>query len=192
MKILIITVVVLAVSAVIAWKFSRFAYETAPYTVIEKDGHFEIREYSSLTLASTNAGGGDKDDDDGAFMRLFRYIAKENEEETKIAMTTPVFMTSGEKGKMSFVVPDQVARDGAPVPKSSQVTIHSTAMGKVAAYRYSGKWHSSRRDEAQAKLEAWLEQKLLTPKGEYFSAGYDPPFTPGFLKRNEALVRLED
>jgi hypothetical protein len=24
------------------------------------------------------------------------------------------------------------------------------------------------------------------------AAGYDPPFTPGFLRRNEILVRLKD
>lgn len=191
MKLLTVVLVVLTILSVIGWKMSRHGYETAPYSVLQKDGPFEIREYPKMTLVSTQSNGSDGSDD-GAFMRLFRYIAKENEAEEKIAMTTPVFMFSGADAKMSFVLPEEVAAEGAPVPKSSQVTLQPITMGKVAAYRYSGKWRNTLRQEAREKLAEWLKQKSLSPSGEFFDAGYDPPFTPGFLKRNEALICLQD
>lgn len=59
--------------AVVVWKSSRFGYESPEYSVVEKDGAFEIRDYPAMTLVSTgmdspNPGEG------GSFMRLFRYI----------------------------------------------------------------------------------------------------------------------
>jgi effector-binding domain-containing protein len=188
-KTLIVVALILIILSVVGWKTSRFGYESASYTVVEKDGAFEIRDYPDLTLVSTTGSGPEGDD---AFMRLFRYIAKNNEEEQKIAMTTPVFMTSGENAKMSFVVPEDVAASGAPEPKSSDVELATESMGKVAVYRYSGKWKERLRKQAREKLAEWIKDKGLTTSGEYFNAGYDPPFTPGFLKRNEALVRLAE
>lgn len=171
-----------------AWKFSRFGYESAPYEVLEKDVSFEIREYPELTLVSTPAAGSEPGEG-GSFMRLFRYISKGNENQEKIAMTTPVFMTEAE---MSFVVPRAVADSGAPQPSSGQVELKSMAGGKVAAFRYNGSWKREKRRLGREKLAAWIEERELEPLGDYFSAGYDPPFTPGLFRRNEILVRLKE
>lgn len=191
MKILFGILTIVALLVVVSWKFSRFGYESASYTLVEKDGPFEIRQYPELTLVSTATDSSDPEGD-GAFMRLFRYIAKDNAAEQKIAMTTPVFMTSGENGSMSFVVPEDVAKGGAPAPKSSNVKLTSRSPGKVAAYRYSGSWQEEKRAAARKKLASWITEKGYTSSGDYYSAGYDPPFTPGFLRRNEVLVRLSD
>ena len=186
---LLIGFVLLLGIAFVAWKASRFAYESPEYSVVEKDGAFEIRDYPAMTLVST---GMDKQDpgEGGSFMRLFRYISKGNEEEARIAMTTPVFITGGEGGEMSFVVPKKVAVSGAPAPKSDLVEIQSMSGGRIAAYRYSGSWSEAKRKEAREQLAAWIDSRNLETKGDYFSAGYDPPFTPKALRRNEVLVRL--
>jgi len=94
-----------------AWTMTaRAGYESAEYKVIESDGNIEIREYPDLMLAATDSKM-DSQGRDGSFMRLFRYISGANEDEQKIAMTTPVFM-QGEVGKtdvsMGFVMPKEV------------------------------------------------------------------------------------
>ena len=103
---------------------SRAGYESAPYTVSQTDGKCEVRDYPELVVAST--GDASSSGRDGGFMRLFRYISGQNERSEKIAMTTPVFMgANGEEGKMSFVVPSDVAKKGAPSPKASDVKVET-------------------------------------------------------------------
>jgi hypothetical protein len=109
-----------------AWKLTaRSAYESAEYTMLESDSPFETREYPDLQLATTNMQFKSQGDD-GSFMRLFRYISGANEEQQKVAMTTPVFMepeTDGAQGQMGFVVPKNVAEQRVPEPTGEQVLI---------------------------------------------------------------------
>ena len=105
----------LALGGSAVWTLTaRAGYESAEYKVVEKDGNIEIREYPDLMLASTSTKF-DAQGRDGSFMRLFRYISGANQSEQKIAMTTPVFMETGDAesgGKMGFVVPKDVADAG--------------------------------------------------------------------------------
>jgi hypothetical protein len=64
--------------------------EQARYSVIEKEGKFEIRQYEPCivteTLVESNfAGAGNV-----AFRRLFNYISGQNRQRESIAMTAPV------------------------------------------------------------------------------------------------------
>lgn len=177
----------------VAWKSSRFAYETAEYQTVTKQGNFEVRNYSSMVLASTSMDNADPNNGN-TFGRLFKYISKNNKAEQKIAMTTPVFMTKeGQKSEMNFVVPKEVAKAGAPEPKSDQVSVKTWSPGKVAVYRYKGDIRKqSDRDQALATLEKWMaEQKLVASGADSFSAGYDPPFTPKFMRRNEVFIPIQ-
>jgi hypothetical protein len=158
---------------------SRASYETAPYKVIRADGAFEIREYPELKIATTQLG---KDND--SFMRLFRYIAGGNAKQEKIAMTTPVFMVDG---KMAFVVPEK-DRANTPEPSSPQVGLDTLKSRRVAVYRFSGGRTKDSEPQAVEKLKAWMRENNLTSTGKPFSAYYDPPWTPGFLRRNEVLT----
>ncbi len=188
---ILIGVVVLAGLILAAWKTSRFAYESPAYTVLEKDGAFEIREYPAMTVAASPMDNPDPMQGE-TFMRLFRYISKGNEAEQKIAMTTPVFMTGGEDGEMAFVVPREVAAEGAPQPKSDKVSVREMEGGKVAVYRYRGGWSEEESRAARKTLADWVKARGLTTRGDYFGAGYDPPFTPPAMRRNEVLVRIAD
>lgn len=144
-----------------------------------------------MTLVSSGMDNQDPGEG-GSFMRLFHYISKRDEEEAKIAMTTPIFMTGGEGGEMRFVVPKKVAVSGTPAPKSDLVEIQSMSGGKIAAYRYSGSWSEAKRKEARGQFAAWVGSRNLETNRDYFRAGYDPPFTPKALRRNEILVRLAE
>ena len=160
---------------------SRAGYETAPYTVIRADGDFEIREYPELKIATTARAG-----DNSSFMRLFRYIDGGNVAKEKIAMTTPVFMVDG---KMAFVVPEK-HQAATPAPTSAQVMVNTMKAQRVAVLRFSGTRTKDSEPQALAKLKAWMQANKLTEVGAPFSAYYDPPWTPGFMRRNEVLVPM--
>jgi len=161
---------------------SRAGYETAPYKVVRTEGDFEIREYPEMKIVTTA-----RDADNSSFMRLFRYISGGNVEKEKIAMTTPVFMVAG---KMAFVLPE-MHKAATPVPASDQVGVDTLKAQRVAVLRYSGSHTQDSEPQAVAKLEAWMQKNKLTQAGAPFSAYYDPPWTPGFLRRNEVLVPVK-
>ena len=178
-----------------AWTMTaRAGYESAEYKVIESEGNIEIREYPDLMLAATDSKL-DSQGRDGSFMRLFRYISGANEGQQKIAMTTPVFM-EGDVGKsdvsMGFVMPKEVAAQGVPEPKSDGVQIRKREGGLFAVIRFSGRLDSRVAKEQEAKLREWMKSRGLAGESKAEAAGYDPPFTPGPLRRNEVLIRLTD
>jgi hypothetical protein len=169
------------------------AYESAEYEVVEKDGKIEIRQYPELILASTESKV-DAQGRDGSFLRLFRYISGSNEDEQKIAMTTPVFMEESEgeaNGKMGFVVPKKVAEAGTPKPTAADVTITKRPAGKFAVIQFSGRMNSKLAKEQEAELREWMANKELVGETTAETAGYNSPFVPGPLRRNEVLIRLK-
>jgi len=184
----------------VGWKFtSRQAYESAQYTVVMSEGGFEVRDYAELMLVSTGMQFSSQGSD-GSFSRLFRYISGDNGEQQKVAMTIPVFMQRGnirsdgsakQPGQMAFVVPRQVAKTGAPVPGNAQVSLRQRSSGKFAVLRFAGRMEDILLDEQESHLRAWMEQQNLKAAGPVEYAGYDPPWTPGFLRRNEILIRVE-
>lgn len=183
----------MVVLGALAWSVTaRAGYESAPYDVLESDGNIEIRDYPDLVLASTE-GKIDARGNDGSFMRLFRYISGKNESDQKIAMTTPVFMESDSpeaKGQMGFVLPQGVAEAGAPAPKAADVAIRKREGGRFAVIRFSGVMDAKKVETQELKLRAWLMTRGLEGEETAERAGYDPPFTPGPLRRNEVLIRL--
>ncbi len=163
---------------------------SADYQVISKDGGFEIREYEAMMLVSTTMKGAELQNN-AAFQRLFGYISGSNNESQKISMTSPVFSsTDSDAYTMSFLIPKEVAEKGAPVPTDDKVKIEPMEGGRFAAYRYSGYSNAEKIKEAEQKLTDWIKTKELLTKGEMLTAGYDPPYTPGTLRRNEVLIRL--
>ncbi|WP_182869239.1 SOUL family heme-binding protein [Rhodopirellula sp. JC639] len=181
--------------AMVAWTMTaRAGYESAEYEVIESDGNIEIRQYPDLMLAATDSKMGSQGRD-GSFMRLFRYISGANQDDQKIAMTTPVFM-EGEIGKsdvsMGFVMPREVAAQGVPEPEGEGVKIRKREGGRFAVIRFPGRLDSQLAKQQEAKLREWMESRGLSGAEKAEAAGYDPPFTPGPLRRNEVLIRLTD
>ncbi len=184
---------------VFAWNMTaRAGYESAEYKVIESDGKFEVREYPDLMLVATTTKI-DAQGRDGSFMKLFRYISGANESEQKISMTTPVFMENDKADsevQMGFVMPKEVAVEGVPSPTGPDVDVRKRAGGRFAVLRFSGRLNAKLAKESEAKLRAWMESKSLAADDSPESSGvesasYDPPFTPGPLRRNEVLIRLK-
>ena len=180
--------------AYVGWRSTaRDAYESADYSILESDGPFEIREYTDLIVATTKMKS-DLQGDDGSFMRLFGYISGANDGEEKIAMTTPVFMepeAQNTQGQMGFVIPKKVSEQRVPEPSNDNVQIRKRAGGRFAVIRYAGRMNSESVAKAEVELRKWMNKKGLVGDGAAEFAGYDPPWTPGPLRRNEVLIRLE-
>lgn len=183
-------------AGVFAWNtMARAAYESAEYQVVTSDGKFEVREYPDLMLVATTAKL-DAQGRDGSFMKLFRYISGANESDKKISMTTPVFMENDKAEssvQMGFVMPKKVAVEGVPAPSSEGVVVRKRVGGRFAVLRFSGQLNTKLSKESEAKLRNWMATKGLVADDSsgVETAGYDPPFTPGPLRRNEVLIRLK-
>lgn len=185
-------------AAMVACASSRTGYESAAYTVLKSDQTFEVRDYPELKVVATAMDPANTERDD-RFMRLFRYIDGNNASSQKIAMTTPVFMTgntSAARGatdapKMNFVVPAAVATSGAPAPITDDVKLESMPARRVAVVRFSGASNRSKEEEKLTALRAWMVMHDLTAEGDPILAYYDPPWTPGPLRRNEILVPVK-
>jgi hypothetical protein len=131
-------------------------------------------------------------------MKLFRYISGANASEQKIAMTTPVFMENDKtrsEVQMGFVMPKEVAAKGVPAPTGLDVDVRKRSGGRFAVLRFSGRLDAKLAKESESKLRDWMQTKGLVADDSSDTTGveaasYDPPFTPGPLRRNEILIRL--
>ncbi len=170
---------------------SRDKYETPDYKVVMKDGAFEVRDYPEVVVASApmKKEGGSRN---SAFMGLFRYISGQNEAAQKISMTSPVISSMEEQDNtMSFVVPTEVAKAGAPQATDREIRIAKRDGGRFATYRYNGRWTEANETAARTKLMGWIKEQGLQMTGPVEKANYDPPFTLPALRRNEVLVRIK-
>ncbi len=183
----IVSIVAVSASALlwVGCSTGNSGYQTAAYTSTKTEGTFEIRSYPAMTVASTVNNDQGRD---GRFMKLFGYISGKNETKEKIAMTTPVFMEGNE---MAFVMPEDVAKKGAPPAASPDVKVSTKPARTMAVYRYSGWSDSTKEAAAKAKLLEWMKSQNLVAAGEPVVAGYNPPWTLGPLRRNEILIPIK-
>lgn len=186
---------------------SEGRYEQPAYTVLEKQGDIEIRQYEPTIVAQTVVDASFDDAGNMAFNRLFGYISGKNRTKESIAMTAPVnqqavsekiAMTvpvsqqkSGDQWIITFVMPSKYTMQTLPEPTDQRVELKEIPGQKMAAIRYSGTWSKKRYEAHKAKLMEYIQQKNLTVTGEDIFARYDPPFQLFFLRRNEVLIPVE-
>ena len=172
-------------------KATRAGYESAPCKVVRSSGRFEVRDYPTLTMVETPmAGGGDASS--GSFNRLFRFITGGNEAKQKIPMTTPVFMSgSDSNATMAFVLPAKLKGSETPKPTDGSVKVRELEAGRFAVLRYSGGRNAENKAEPLGRLKNWMLEEGLSVLSPPVYAYFDPPWTPGFLRRNEVMLRTD-
>ena len=186
-KLLLLVPVALATVWIVST--SRAATETPDYTTVRKDEKFEIRDYPSLTVATTKMND---DGMNGGFGELFKFITGTNETKEKIAMTSPVLIdTANEKKTMSFIMPKASVEKGVPKPAANNVTLGKLDAARVVALRFPGSRNAKNETAAIEKLNAWIANEKLKGIGKPVFAYYDPPWTPVFMRRNEVMIRIE-
>lgn len=147
--------------------------ETTPYKLVRTDGDFEIREYPGLKTAASSCGSGKVDNSN--LIWLSRCI-----DGGKMA-----------KEKLAFVVPEK-KQAVPPAPASAQASLKTKKPWRVAVYRFRGPHTDKLKQQALAKLKNWMQQNKLLEAETPFSPRFDypPPWTPGFLSRNEVSAPI--
>ena len=186
--IIVAAVVVLVLAG---YRTSRAGYESAPCQVVRASDKFELRDYPALTVVETPMAR-TGNNADGSFMRLFRFITGGNEAKQKIAMTTPVFMSgSNTNATMAFVLPAKLAAGAAPKPTDGSLTVRELPAGRFAVLRFRGGRNEKNEAAALQQLQDWMKTEGLSVLSPPVFAYFDPPWTPGFLRRNEVMLRTE-
>lgn len=187
--------------------FGIHTVEMLEYQVVENEDSFDIRQYEEYWVARTEIEGDYRESTGQGFRLLFNYISGNNKQQEKIAMTGPVIQQEqGEKiamtgpviqqkkGKgwiMEFVLPSKYNTEQAPEPIAPEVKLVKIPRHRAAAISYRGNLREKMYNTKAKELMDIVRAKGLQPIGEPFSAGYDPPWTIPFLKRNEVLVIVE-
>ena len=166
--------------------------EQQPYTVVSTHDGFEIREYPAYVLAQVDVVGDFMSAGNMAFSPLVRYISGNNTGGQKMAMTAPVLQetTAGSTHTVSFVLPAGVDPTSLPVPRDARVRAVRVAAHRAAVRKFGGGWNEKRFMENGEALLAAVRGAGLATEGDVYFARFDPPWKPGFLKKNEALIRL--
>ena len=89
---------------------------------------------------------------------------------------------------MRFFLPAKYSHDTAPQPDDARVRLVTVPDETVAVLRFSGAGEDFA--QRQKQLIAELAGSPWRPGGDAYSLYYDAPFTPPFLRRNEAAVTV--
>lgn len=163
------------------------------YTVVEKlDRLTEVRDYPAHTLISCEVEDTLYNAGNRGFGTLVRYISGSNQASQQIAMTSPVLQAPQHSGShvISFVLPNGMDPGEAPVPSDARVSVVAVAPRRVVARRFNGTWREGHVVENAVALRQSLEKAGLDALGDVFYGRYDPPWKPGFARRNEALIEV--
>ena len=169
--------------------------EQTKYEIEKAAGNIEIRKYQRMMLATVYGLP-----DNTAFSMLFDYIAGNNRSRRKIQMTTPVIssekiaMTApviSDNRSFSFALPSDFDVDSTPEPLDEKVRVEEVRARRVAVIRFRGRARARDISERTSELISFSAKQGLRTKGEPFLMRYNPPFMPGFLRRNEVGIELE-
>ncbi len=180
--------------------------ETPKYSVIQKDNEIEIRRYPGMIQAEVDVTARDyRSAIQKGFNVLAGYIfgnnvARQKIEMTapvqasrseKIAMTVPVTVRGDDRFTVAFIMPSAYTLETLPVPGDASIRFNPIPSHRTAAIRFSGYFNPETIRRNKERLSQWLERQGLETEGDFMIAGYNPPWVPGFLARNEVLIGLK-
>jgi hypothetical protein len=167
--------------------------QNQPYEVLSKQPGFELRRYPAGIQIETMAKGDFVRAGNVGFGPLVRFISGNNKANKSIAMTAPVIQESaGDKTHMvRFVLPEHMKPGDVPESLDPLVKIIEVPEHLAAAKRFSGSWDQDKFEAEGAKLVSEVLTSGLETVGSLYFARFDPPWKPGFLKRNEVLIRVK-
>lgn len=185
--------------------------ENPKYVVVKQSDDKEIRAYSAHIVAKTTVSGEYKQAQRDAFKILAGYIFGGNEKKQqismtapvavapstqgqieKISMTAPVMVTESEQGwTMTFMMPSAYRLEDLPTPNDKRIQFEAVSEKTFGVIRFSGLENDRKNGEKIMELREWLgsfpQYKVI---GSPVFAGYDPPWTIPFLRKNEMMLEL--
>ncbi len=207
-----LTVLIIIVALIVLWSLIGYFTsnaEQAKYSVLKKADGYEIRNYPAHIVAQTIVEGTSVNGE--AFNKGFKiiagYIFGGNIKKESIAMTAPV-VAQGSSEKIAMTVPVTASADGnsqvvsfvmpsaytlatLPTPNDSRIKLIEVPEQKIAAFRFSWYRTDSRFEKMQKQLFADLARDNVEIIGTPIFAGYNPPWTPPWMNRNEIMVQIK-
>jgi hypothetical protein len=167
--------------------------EKQQFQLVRDYGDFELREYPAHVLMQVEVEGDFMRAGNIGFGPLISYISGNNQAGQKIAMTAPVIQEPKNETThlVSFVMPNGTDPGDVPVPANSRVNIKAMPKQLTGVRRFGGSWNEKRFASEGELLLAAVIAAGFEPVGNLYWARFDPPWKPGFLKSNEALINLK-
>lgn len=194
------------VAAVVSIFGVNMGTEQPRYDVLERIGdNIEIRQYGPRVAAQTIVDTSKSDNARGEAFRLIAgYIFGANKASEKVAMTSPVEISSpGTKIAMTapvevnksddglvmrFFMPSKYSIDQLPEPSDPRVKLAQIPSTTVAVLRFTGSTGDPAVTTRTAELIRSLESskwKIVGPATAFF---YNPPWAIPFLRTNEVVI----
>lgn len=209
MTTLIFLIVIIAIIVLwSAWGYFSSHVEQAEYRVIKKMSEYEIREYSTHIVAETTVKGEYNDALNEGFRIVAGYIFGGNSKKQNIAMTSPVVeqsadsekismtapvleTTQGELHVISFGMPKSYTLQTLPTPTDSRVKIVQVPAKQFAVIKFSWLRTGAKVKKMKSKLLELLSRDSVEFLGNPVYAGYNAPWTPPWMTRNEILIEIK-
>lgn len=210
---LLTSTLVLAALLLVLLPVTAMATEEPKFSVVTKDGDFELRQYASMVVAETFVDGSQDDASSRGFRAIAGYIFGDNQRAdksaAKIAMTAPVTLEKqdasqkiamtapvtveqqGGRWRVHFVMPSEYTLADLPKPNNAAVTLREIPARRVAVLRFSGFVGEDKVATKTAELREWIVARGLTAAGAAQLARYDPPWALPFMRRNEILTEVK-
>ena len=165
--------------------------EEQKFDVVQKfkGGVAEIRRYHACTMADTVVNADYRNAGNMGFRPLVTYISRNN-----IAMTAPVLQEQNAEQSwiVSFVMPAGMTLNQLPLPADSKVHLREIPEHLAAALAFSGITTAQRVKEKEEQLRNILSEAGIQTIGSLKIARFDPPWKPGFMRRNEVILEIEN
>lgn len=180
--------------------------ETPKYSVIKKQKEIELRQYggyiqAEVTIIEKNY----KSAIEKGFTVLAGFIFGNNisrqkiemttpvkvSQSQKIAMTTPVTVTGNGQFTVAFIMPAEYTLETLPLPKDGNIHFTLVPAHQMAAIRFSGYFQQNTINKNKERISLWLKEEGLETENDFIVAGYNPPWVPGFIARNEIMVKIK-
>lgn len=205
MKILLTVLILLIIWSI--WGYLSSNVEQAQYSVVKKTDGYEVREYAAHIEAQTTVVGPYDEALNKGFGIIAGYIFGGNIKRESIAMTAPVreqkqlsetiamtapavASTQGDSRVIAFVMPRSYSLSTLPTPNDPRVKLVEIPAKKMAVMRFSWFRNSDRIQKMEAQLLSVLSRDGVEVVGTPSYAGYNAPWTPPWMSRNEVMVEI--
>ena len=194
-KISIIAICFSLLFVLLAWFMLPKFLEQPKYKVVRKENDIEVRSYDKILMSSVKVYGNQYNALRNGFQPLVRYIGAKERVSEKISMTAPVIQTTNDETEnwtVSFAMPSKYNIDNLPKPTNDDIYFEEIQPSLAAVIRFSGVADSSLLNQKASVLKRWLELNGYTESSSPKFLFYNDPTTPGFLRRNEVMIIIDN
>lgn len=191
MKWILLAVILVALIIAVIYVMRISHADEPAFTLIKKDGNYEIRQYPPLTIAEVKIAGNRIDAINKGFRELANYIFGGNKQNTKIAMTAPVIQIGNDQvWTVRFLMPATQSTSTLPIPNDQNISIRTLPTQKYIVICFSGPNTDKNIAKHYKALQEYTKEHNIKTNDEALLAFYNPPWIPPFMRRNEIMLSI--